>query len=51
MCVCQGIMPVPVLRVCDGVDYGVVDSRGLGNNSRNGIHVRREFVCVARGRK
>ena len=42
---------VPVLRVCDGVDDGVVDGRGLGDNSRNRMHIWCDFVCIARRRE
>lgn len=42
------ITPVrlPVLWVRDGIDDGVMDGRGLGDDSRNRIHVGSQHVCI-----
>lgn len=37
---------LPVLGMRDSVYDGVVDGRGLGNNSRDGVHVGRQQMGV-----
>lgn len=37
---------LPVLWVRDGVDDGVVDGRGLGDDGGDRVHVGRQHVCV-----
>lgn len=37
---------LPVLWVGDGVDDGVVDGRGLGDDGGDGVHVGSQHVCV-----
>lgn len=39
-------MLLPVLGVCDGVDDGVVDGRGLGDDGGHRVHVGSQHVCV-----
>lgn len=42
LCVCV----LPVFGVCDGVDDGVVDGRGFGDDSGHRVHVGRQHVGV-----
>lgn len=37
---------LPVFWVCDGVDDGVVDGRGLGDDGGDRVHVGCQHVCV-----
>lgn len=41
----------PVLGVGDGIDDGVVDGRGLGDDSRHCVHVGRQDMGVPRTEK
>lgn len=40
---------LPVFGVCDGVDDGVVDGRGFGDDSGHRVHVGRQHVGVPAG--
>lgn len=37
---------LPVFRVCDGIDDGVVDGRGFGDDGGHRVHVGSQHVRV-----
>lgn len=42
---------LPVLWMRDGVDDGIVDGRGLGNDGGDRVHVRSQHVCIPAAKK